>query len=313
MPGFCASFAAHSFSSDPSGVIEEPRVVCDEKASPPAADEQQAAQIIRCESQGPTAKENDQSYLIETARPGSTMIRQGPEIAIARLNPEFVARLASAIREARQSGLPSAGIFSAYRPPAFGVGGYLDKFKSLHAYGLAVDMSGIGEPGSKEAKLWHDIAGKHGIFCPYRVDSKTEWNHCQAIQTKMVLPDNPLRKTITAEGPLWLEEMFKVGNSLIDNLRAAISIAVAANKPEESEAIGPNLLGEAALSMSERFRPRHLRQARRRSGDFAPGGRGVNTKTIILADSEARHVEKFHRKTSGESHHDSARHRSHSA
>ena len=140
------------------------------------------------------AKEDDRAYLVETAAPGATMTRQTSEIAIARLNPEFVAKLASAIRDARDSGLPSAGIFSAYRPPGFGVGGFGDKFKSLHAYGLAVDMSGIGEPGSKEAKLWHDIAGRHGIICPYRFDSKTEWNHCQAIQTKMVLPDNPLRK-----------------------------------------------------------------------------------------------------------------------
>ena len=30
------------------------------------------------------------SYLIETASPGYTMARQGPELAIGRLNPEFV-------------------------------------------------------------------------------------------------------------------------------------------------------------------------------------------------------------------------------
>ena len=42
-------------------------------------------------------------------------------------------------------------MFSAYRPPAFGVGGFSDKFNSLHTYGLAVDMQGIGRPGSPEA------------------------------------------------------------------------------------------------------------------------------------------------------------------
>jgi hypothetical protein len=47
-----------------------------------------------------------------------------------------------------------AGVFSAYRPPAFGVGGFSDKFNSLHTYGLAVDMRGIGTPGSAEAELW---------------------------------------------------------------------------------------------------------------------------------------------------------------
>jgi len=241
------------------------------------------------------------------------MMRQGPEIAIARLNPQFIARLASAIREARQSGLPCAGIFSAYRPPAFGVGGFLDKFKSLHAYGLAVDISGIGDPGSKEAKLWHDIAGRHGIICPYRFDSKTEWNHCQAVQTRMVLPDNPLRKTITGEGPLTLEEMFKVGNSVIASLSAAIRVAVAANKPENSAAIRPNVVGETAVLVSERLGPRHLRQARNGSSDFAPRRRSVQTKTIILANNEPGHLEKSRRKPTAESRHYYTRHRSHSA
>jgi hypothetical protein len=62
------------------------------------------------------------------------MTRQGPERAIGRLHPQFVNRLAAAIAEARGSGLPLAGIFSAYRPPAFGVGGFVDKFHSLHTY-----------------------------------------------------------------------------------------------------------------------------------------------------------------------------------
>src|SRR5262249_17997784 len=62
------------------------------------------------------------SYLIATAQPGYTMTLQGPEVAIGRLHPEFAQRLAGAIREARGSGLGSTGIFSAYRPPAFGIG-----------------------------------------------------------------------------------------------------------------------------------------------------------------------------------------------
>jgi hypothetical protein len=307
-PVFCASFAAYSSSLDLSALIKEPQSGCAEKTSPPAAEEQ-VVQIVPCEFQGQTAEQDDQSYLLETASPGSTMMRQGPDIAIARLNPGFVARLASAIREARQSGLPSAGIFSAYRPPAFGIGGFLDKFKSLHAYGLAVDMSGIGEPGSKEAKLWHDIAGRHGIICPYRFTSKTEWNHCQATRIKMVLPDNPLRKTITGDGPLLLEEMFKVGNSIIQNLAAAIRVAAAVNKPEDPSTIGPHGAGEAAVSI-ERPGPRHLRQAR---GDFAPARRSLKTKRIILANNDAGHLEKSHRKMSAESHRHYTRHHSHSA
>ena len=81
------------------------------------------------------------------------MTRQGPERAIGLLHPAFVNRLAAAIAEARSAGLPFAGIFSAYRPPAFGVGGFVDKFHSLHTYGLAVDITGIGAPGTPSALL----------------------------------------------------------------------------------------------------------------------------------------------------------------
>src|SRR5262249_59863628 len=82
-------------------------------------------------------------YLIETASSGYTMARQGPELAIGRLNPEFVIRLANAVKEARQAGLTSAGVFSAYRPPAFGIGGFFDKYYSPHTYWLAGDVYSI--------------------------------------------------------------------------------------------------------------------------------------------------------------------------
>jgi hypothetical protein len=83
---------------------------------------------------------------------------EGAELAIGRLHPQFVVRLANAIREARSAGLSFAGVFSAYRPPAFGIGAFSDKFNSLHSYGLAADVHGIGRPGSPEAQLWHEIA-----------------------------------------------------------------------------------------------------------------------------------------------------------
>ena len=155
------------------------------------------------------------AYLIETATPGYTMTRQGPERAIGRLHPEFVKRLAAAITEARGAGLPFAGIFSAYRPPAFGVGGFADKFHSLHTYGLAVDVTGIGAPGTASALLWHEIAARHGVICPYGPHNPVEWNHCQPTWVKIILPDNPLRETVTADGPISLEDMFEVGYLLI--------------------------------------------------------------------------------------------------
>src|SRR5499427_8975686 len=155
------------------------------------------------------------AYLIATATPGYTMTRQGPERAIERLHPEFVNRLAAAIAEAREAGMPLAGIFSAYRPPVFGVGGFADKFHSLHTYGLAVDVTGIGAPGTPSALLWHEIAARNGVICPYGSHNLLEWNHCQPTWVKIILADNPLRETVTADGPISLEDMFEVGYSLI--------------------------------------------------------------------------------------------------
>ena len=114
------------------------------------------------------------AYLIATSSPGYTMTRQGPERAIARLHPAFVNRLAAAIAAAREAGLPFAGIFSAYRPPAFGVGGFIDKFHSLHTYGLAVDITGIGAPGTPSALLWHEITARQVWSVP--TGRTTQWN-----------------------------------------------------------------------------------------------------------------------------------------
>jgi hypothetical protein len=161
---------------------------------------------------------SERAYLTKTATPGGTMVRQGPDVAIGRLHPEFVMRLAAAIREARISGLSDAGVFSAYRPPAFGVGGFKNKFNSLHAYGLAVDMHGIGAPGSAQAQLWTRIAAKHGVACPYGVNNPAEWNHCQPTRVKMVQSNSPLVKTIAPQGPINPINMFEAGKELIESV-----------------------------------------------------------------------------------------------
>ena len=172
------------------------------------------------------------AYLIATATPGYTMTRQGPERAIERLHPEFVNRLAAAITEARAAGLSLAGIFSAYRPPAFGVGGFSNKFNSLHTYGLAVDMRGIGAPGSAEAELWHRIAAKNGVVCPYGPRDRAEWNHCQPTSVKMIVAQNPLRETVSSAGPYDLDSMFEAGNAMIvDMASAADSLSRATPTP----------------------------------------------------------------------------------
>ncbi len=203
----------------------------------------------------------DRDYLIDTATPGTTMVRQGPQLAIGRLHPEFVRRLAAAIREARQGGLASVGIFSAYRPPAFGVGGFSDKFNSLHTYGLAVDMSGIGGPGTSEAKLWYEIAARHGVTCPYGFENRVEWNHCQPTRLKIIVPESPLRDTVTANGPIDLDSMFEAGNALIESPQ---SVADAASASAD----------EAAASS-------HADPSEKRGGEepaVAEGGSGVRRR-----------------------------------
>jgi hypothetical protein len=161
--------------------------------------------------------EGFRQFLVATATAGGTMTRQGKDVAIGRLHPEFARRLAAAIEEARGSGLPHVAVYSAYRPPAFGVGGMRDKGASMHAYGLAVDVSGIGRPRSTSARLWARIAIRNGLYNPYLGTRREawEWNHWQPTLVKSIPRHEPLRKTITARGPVSLEQMWRVANALI--------------------------------------------------------------------------------------------------
>jgi hypothetical protein len=194
------------------------------------------------------------AYVMETTSPGYTMTLQGAELAIGRLHPEFVVRLANAIREARSAGLLFAGVFSAYRPPVFGIGAFSDKFHSLHSYGLAVDVHGIGRPGSHEAQLWHEIAARHGVICPYGPQDQTEWNHCQPTSVKLILAGNPLRETISAAGPSDLERMFEAGNPIIESIAsAADSLSLAAPTSIRTlEHVADNLKPKPQISSSNR-------------------------------------------------------------
>src|SRR5262245_12830390 len=155
-------------------------------------------------------------FLVDTSEPGGTMVAQGPRVAIERLHPEFRERLCSALLEAHLTNeeLAHAGIFSAYRPPGLGVGGFKDKFDSCHAYGLAVDVTGIGRPGSAAAKAFHSIAARHGIVCPYGPDNQAEWNHCQFVRVKACGRNTELRKPINRDGPVTLASMFGVVDGL---------------------------------------------------------------------------------------------------
>ena len=198
------------------------------------------------------------------------MTLQGPEVAISRLHPEFAVRLESAIREARNAGIPFAGVFSAYRPPVFRVGGFSDKFNSLHTYGLAVDMRGIGRPGSPEAQLWHQIAAKNGVVCPYGPRDRAEWNHCQPTSIKIILADNPLRDTVNSGGPSDLESMFDAGRTIIEDVAsAAESLSKAAPTPVralETSATGREPMPQVMASRGTKRRT-IVRLALERSAD----------------------------------------------
>ena len=205
-------------------------------------------------------------FLVETATIGGTMLRQTPEVAIGRLHPVFAKRLAAATREARASGLPNAGCFSAYREPGLRVGGMRDKHASLHAYGLACDMAGIGPPGSDSAKLWHEIAGRHGLYNPYNFRAwrkrqivhlpawrhPWEWNHYQATGIRAILRHDAIRRTITARGPVDLEQMWAVGARLLDRPIPAGSRVIA--------------LGKKKARHAARWKSRAKRSAARRGG-----------------------------------------------
>jgi len=171
-------------------------------ASLPAALEERSTEMRKAKS----AVEEAKAYLIDTATPGYTMIRQGVPVAIGRLHPDFIVKLAAAIRLAREEGMTHVGVYSAYRPPAFGVGGFSDKFNSLHSYGLAADMTGIGGPGSRFARLWQSVVKRIGLYLPYGPNNGAEFNHTQLVPTKMA--SSFLRRTITASQPKDLQQMW---------------------------------------------------------------------------------------------------------
>lgn len=159
----------------------------------------------------PTNVADARAYLIKTATPGDTMQRQGAELAIGRLHPTFAVRLATAVKAARAMGIP-VGVTSAYRPPIYNIGGFgggvKGKFRSLHSYGLAVDVTGLDGPGGKNSRQWYKIATAAGLFNPYGPRNWSEYNHYQAVPEKVA--SEALKATITAKGPINLDKMWKV-------------------------------------------------------------------------------------------------------
>jgi hypothetical protein len=182
--------------------LAPPAPVNPASASLPALIEERASALPKARS----AVEEAKAYLIDTATPGYTMVRQGVGLAIGRLHPDFAVKLAEAVQLARAAGMGNAGVYSAYRPPAFGIGGFGDKFNSLHSYGLAVDMTGIGSARSRLARMWQGIVQRVGLYLPYGPNNRKEFNHTQLVPTKMA--SRALRATITASEPRDLQRMW---------------------------------------------------------------------------------------------------------
>ncbi len=210
-------------------------------------------------SQFRSALDRARAYLIRTASPGYTMTVLGVSTAIAPLHPALIVKLAEAIKLAREAGMPNAGVMSGYRPPALGVGGFSNKFMSMHSYGLAVDMAGIGDPGSNTAHQWQTVVEAVGLYLPYGPDNRAEFNHTQLLPEK-VAPSN-LPATITADGPkdlrqMWLasgidpdlidvtsDQVVRLGASEPDEeriIRQAQAAAALAHAPEQAHAPAPH-------------------------------------------------------------------------
>ena len=255
-------------------------------ASSPAVIEERGTEAPKPKS----AVEEAKAYLIETATPGYTMVRQGVPVAIGRLHPDFIVKLAAAVHLAREFGMTSAGVFSAYRPPAFGIGGFSDKFNSLHSYGLAADMTGIGGPGSRFAKLWQTIIRRVGLYLPYGPDNRAEFNHTQLVPTKMA--PSFLRLTITAGEPKNLQRMW---------LASGISSYVEEDAPTNS----PTLASASARQkvapptgtdkQAPAQPPSEPSTAPRRSRARRPG-KSVTARTRVAPRSRSRKAGKSERK-----------------
>jgi hypothetical protein len=245
-------------------------------ASLPVAIEERSAERAKPKSTVEEAK----AYLIDTATPGYTMVRQGVPVAIGRLHPDFIVKLAAAIKLAREAGLTGAGVFSAYRPPAFGIGGFSDKFNSLHSYGLAADVTGIGGPGSRFAKLWQTIVRRVGLYLPYGANNRAEFNHTQLLPTKVA--SSLLRRTITASEPRDLQQMWLASGVAAYVVDVTTTPALASATPEQPAGL-PTVADKRATS--HQF-PEPT-GAPRRSRTRRPGKRGA-ARIRVAARSSAR-------------------------
>lgn len=96
----------------------------------------------------------------------------------SNFNPAFAAKLATAIRNARASGL-NVGVESGFREPGQTGSAYDAGGNSSHSYGLAADISGLDGANGSKTQAWAKFASDAGLFNPYGVGNRAEFNHYQ--------------------------------------------------------------------------------------------------------------------------------------
>ena len=207
-------------------------------------------------------------FLKGRAVPSDSINAQGRTVALGRLHSTFAENLGRAVRQAQSEGI-NVTINSAYRPPGLRIGGYRNKFHSLHAYGLAVDVQGIGGVGSETAKRWHEIASENGLYNPYGVNHEKEFNHFQAVPEygRQFVEANPqLRAAITAEGPIDVEAMWEAsgvpvtkpvdpfGVHAFQNSRLAAGVQVGSDVPTPPASVPEATFADASKAVLRRRR-----------------------------------------------------------
>lgn len=124
---------------------------------------------------------------------GTAAKQGGNDVAIARLNPEYVKRATEVQKALDEAGFNDAHLSSTYRPKEYRTNSSGSNWSdmSLHGFGLATDWGGVPAYGTKEYDKFASIMKSKGFYNPYP-DNPKEWNHWQIIPDKKITLDgNP--------------------------------------------------------------------------------------------------------------------------
>lgn len=135
------------------------------------------------------------------------------------LHPGFAVNMANAVQQARAAGLPVT-VQSGYRTNNATGSSYDAAGLSMHGYGAAMDVGGIGGAGSPQAKQWGAIAAKNGVYNPYGVADPREYNHWQAVPWTLESRPDVQQAIINAKG-----DAGQIWNAISPTTSAGASVA----------------------------------------------------------------------------------------